>query len=265
MTEDDIADALDDYDHFVENIMGAGYTTFEDHIGRFFGFVKDDPVISILANRVTVAAEFDDWYEKAKATRKGMVGSGTLDWPSSTDERLGLWLGLVGALADGKETIVEFCSHFLYSGSHFDDMVQGFSDQIFDPFSRDFRRLVSNEAKRIARETTNIDDLVPVSDGYVTLEHNSPEYIRAVEALDAVIREVRGSNEYGDLDPDDQEQKIAELEAGKRLFQALRVRPRAIVTVVGTALLTIGVIFTTGVISAAASTAWEAIKIAIGL
>jgi hypothetical protein len=65
---------------------------------------------------------------------------------------------------------------------------------------------------------------VPASDRVVTLNHNAPEYKQATEVLPQIIELVRGDNEYGDADPEDKEQRLAELEAGGRLLKAPRAR-----------------------------------------
>ena len=72
------------------------------------------------------------------------------------------------------------------------------------------------------------DDALPASDRFVKLDHNSEPYREAVAAIDNVIEEVRGDNEYGSRDPDDKSQRIAELKAGKKLLEAPRAAYRAL-------------------------------------
>jgi hypothetical protein len=62
----------------------------------------------------------------------------------------------------------------------------------------------------------------------VRLDHNAPEYHKASDALVQTIEAVRSNNEYRATDPEDRDQRIAELEAGARLLKAERVRPHAV-------------------------------------
>jgi cell division protein ZapA (FtsZ GTPase activity inhibitor) len=62
--------------------------------------------------------------------------------------------------------------------------------------------------------------LVPASDRVVGLNHNAPDYVATVTALEHLIEVVRESNSYRESDPDDQDRRLAELEAGQRLIQS---------------------------------------------
>jgi len=72
----------------------------------------------------------------------------------------------------------------------------------------------------------------PASDRTVSLDHNSAQYQAAISALDDVIANVRGDNEYGDRDSEDKEQSLVALSAGRKLFDAGRVSVEMIDTVV---------------------------------
>jgi hypothetical protein len=73
------------------------------------------------------------------------------------------------------------------------------------------------------RQAASAEDEVPASDRFVRIDHNSAGYKDADDALGQTLEAVRGSNEYRSSDPEDHEQRVAELEAGKRLLQAPRV------------------------------------------
>ena len=105
----------------------------------------------------------------------------------------------------------------------------------------------------------------PASDRVVQLDHNSKEYRIAVEALDAVIDEVRKNNEYGDKDLQDRDQRVAELEAGKRLLEAPKVSVNAIQAVIITTLAYLAMKFADAAIGNLASQAIDAVKNLVGL
>ncbi len=64
---------------------------------------------------------------------------------------------------------------------------------------------------------------IPASNRTVTLDHNSQTYKEAVASLDTAIETVRGDNEYAVEEPEDHRQRLAELEAGKRLLDAPKI------------------------------------------
>jgi hypothetical protein len=65
----------------------------------------------------------------------------------------------------------------------------------------------------------------PAADRVVQLDHNSQEYINAVEKLDEATEAIRKSNEPVSYD---KEQVLAELSLGKRLLQSTKVRVAAV-------------------------------------
>ncbi len=68
---------------------------------------------------------------------------------------------------------------------------------------------------------------IPASDRIVTLGHNSPEQIETLEKIDKLIELVTETNEFPGS-PEDKEQTIAELSAGRKLLEAAKVRVAAI-------------------------------------
>jgi hypothetical protein len=98
-------------------------------------------------------------------------------------------------------------------------------------------------------------EYVPASDRFVTIDHNSTEYKETEEALKATIEAVRGNNEYGESDPDDREQRLAELEAGITLLRPLRVALEKIRSVLLPPLKYLGKKFADNAIGALASAA----------
>jgi hypothetical protein len=80
------------------------------------------------------------------------------------------------------------------------------------------------EAERLAeRRGTSVEE-----QPYVEIDENSPEWVAAQNALDETVSAVKASNEYAGTEPEDQKQRIAELESGKRILQAPRVRLEAV-------------------------------------
>jgi len=73
--------------------------------------------------------------------------------------------------------------------------------------------------------------VVPASDRIVRLDHNSAAYLEADARLTEAIAALRENNEYKASDPEDYEQRLAELEGGQRLLKAPRTRLGAVIEV----------------------------------
>src|SRR3546814_474294 len=93
---------------------------------------------------------------------------------------------------------------------------------------------------------------IPASDRVVPLDHNGPDYQRAIETLDRVRDEVRKSNE---IDPEDRDQKISVLEAAKRLLDSSQIHVQSFLFLILPPLYELARIFTEAAIGVAASDA----------
>jgi hypothetical protein len=111
------------------------------------------------------------------------------------------------------------------------------------------------EAERLAeRRGTSLEEPL-----YVKIEENSPQWVAAQSALDETLSAVKGSNEYAGTEPEDQKQRIAELESGKRLLQAPRGRLEAIKPLLISALRYLATKFADNAIGIAAGAALAAV------
>jgi len=98
---------------------------------------------------------------------------------------------------------------------------------------------------------------VPAASRVVSLDHNSQAYKEAIQAIDVVSEAIRGDNEYGNRDPEDKEQRLAELLAGRKLLEAGRASVNAVNTVLMKTLLYLAGI---GVAVTQVATAIEAVQ-----
>ena len=105
----------------------------------------------------------------------------------------------------------------------------------------------------------------PASDRIVGLDHNGPEYVEAVAALEALIVVVRESNSYRDADEADQERRLAELEAGKVLLKSRWVSKAAVKGALWGTLVYLASKFADAPIGETATTVWGALKRLLGL
>ncbi len=101
---------------------------------------------------------------------------------------------------------------------------------------------------------------VPASDRTVRLDHNGPDYLAATSALEQLIHVVRDSNSYREAEPEDQERRLAELEAGRRLLGSSLVSVATMKAAVIGTITYLAAKFIDAPIGEAATIAWTALK-----
>ncbi len=215
----------DDYDLLADNIESSGQKFFANNLARWFLLLGSDPVIAATLARLEHSMNFKEWYAECERTMGGMVGSGTLEWPLETKQRLGAHLFLMRSFSTHDIEVWDFASTFLYSQNHFDAMTADIIDQIFQPLRRELRQFL----ERATSQSVGQPSEIPASDRTVSIDHNAPEFKASSYALDKVEQAIVTSNVYDD--PVDKEQRLAELSAGKKLLSSVRVRVQAIQTV----------------------------------
>jgi hypothetical protein len=137
--------------------------------------------------------------------------------------------------------------------------VSQLSQQLFIPTARLLRRHLERVETAVpGPDITPLfvpasDRTAPASDRTVTLDHNTPDYAETVHSLEKVEHAIQEANDYDD--PDDKEQRIAELSAGRRLLQATRARADALIALLYRGLLYLAKRFAEVAIGAAATAA----------
>lgn len=91
----------------------------------------------------------------------------------------------------------------------------------------DFRRAHGSILSGLRAAHRVFGETIPASDRAVTLGHNSPEQVEALQKIDELVSAVEAKNDFPG-DPEFKEQVIAELSAGRRLLEAARVRVTAV-------------------------------------
>lgn len=106
------------------------------------------------------------------------------------------------------------------SGRNINDNTKAFIDQIFRPMTKELVRYL----RRVGQ--AEAETFVPAADRVVDLTHNSAQLSDLADALEKLAEALRHANDYEDKE--DRQQRIAEVEATKRLMRAPRVQERAL-------------------------------------
>jgi cell division protein ZapA (FtsZ GTPase activity inhibitor) len=106
---------------------------------------------------------------------------------------------------------------------------------------------------------------VPASDRIVTVDHNQPNYAETIAALERLIEVISENNHYRENDEADQERRVFELEAGRRLLDSRWISVATVRATLWGTLAYLASKFMNAPIGEAASLAWSALKKLLGL
>jgi hypothetical protein len=246
------------YDLLTDEVMNCRAAFLAQHLSNWFERLDNTPGIDEFVHTLEEALDFEGWQKEREETVGSFIGSGELRWPKGREKRIGIQLLLFRRIASEQMDAFDFAHNYFYPGTNrIDDTVRELTDQVFGPMARDLRLLLE---ERVAE---NESGDIPASNRLVKLDHNSPKYKEAINALEVLERVLRESNDYPDLV--DKEQKIAEVSATQRLLQAARVRVGAVLALAKTPLLYLAKQFGNAGIGVAAKFAWEKIVAALSL
>jgi hypothetical protein len=239
------------YDDLTDEVMRSHVQFLPDHLAHWFRTLDTTSGVASKIQELQAGVDFDSWKAELETS---MRTERSLPWPKEPEKRLAMQLMLFRSAAESGngDSIAGYGWHFIPSGdNNFNNSARRFIDQVFRPMAAELRRYLEKEAAT-----------VPASDRVVTLDHNSPKYRAATDALETLEDAITETNDYPDAE--DKEQKISEISAARRLLQAVRVRVAAIGTLLATGLLYLATTFVNTGIGQAAKFAWEQIVALLG-
>lgn len=240
------------FDEVTNEVLSSRHQFFADRLKSWFEILDETPKIAGIVASLQRDIDIQEFLKASEGTRRSMVGSGVLNWPSEREKRLGTQLLLFREMAEKRIEAWQFGVNFIYAGNNLNDNVAAVADQLFQPFARELRRYLERQ----------ISD-IPASDRVVRLDHNDPKYKEVMNALETLERALKESNDYDDSE--DKEQKIAEVSAGQRLLRSVKVRIVALVAVLSTPLLYLAKKFLDTGIGKAATASYDALVALLGM
>lgn len=251
-------DPFEEYDELAADVARSKYQFFPGNVQRWIDFLDRTPHFSDPIRReLEESADFKTWFEPYRMVAMGH-GSRAIEWPQEQANRLGIHVLLFRRFATGDIDPGTFALTILQSGKHINDGIADIVNQIFTPFARELRRYLQHRI--VLRDSPT---LIPAADREVALDHNSKNYTEATEGLDRLVEALEQTNDYPDAE--DKEEKIAELSAGRRLLQAVKVRYVAVAGLLGPPLVWLTEKFAGSFIGQIADTVWQALKALVGL
>lgn len=244
------------YDSLVHDILGARHQFIAERLQEWFAILDETPDVSRIISRLEEGLDFKNWFGGCENSGESFEGNGKLTYPPTREGRLGMQLKLFRAVAQETLEAWELGHTYTYAGSNMDANAQAFIQQVFHPLQKDLLR-------HIDRQLENMKDEIPASDRVVRIDHNSPSYREAEEALDNLEHGLQSTNEFPG-EPEEKDQFIAEVSAARRLLQAARVRIVALVELLKPLLVQFVAKVKDGVIATLATAAVAAIVALLG-
>lgn len=236
------SDFFEEYEQFMKSIDEANQFQWADKFADWFSFLDEDrnagPAIHKLEGSVDFGARLAD-YRKRKVN---------LNWPKDHTQRLAMRLGFFRALSRNELSMVG--AHFI-SGAGM--IPRDLITKLFFPMSRDLLKYLVGQVE-VAKKT------VPAADRIVSRDDNSVVYDQAVAALDKLEHTLKFAN----VEIKDNDVRIAEVGAARRLFDALRVRAEPIVALLKPLVIQFGTKLKDTIVGAAVAAVMAALAALFG-
>lgn len=258
---DDIDEFFEDFDHYANEVSASRYQDFARVLRQWFRILEQAP--EPLRSRVTWLREHlpaGQLENEVIVQGRGMVGSGKLNWPDDLEDRLSGQLQLLEVLTEKENSAWQFAFRFFPGGgNNINATLRQLVEYLFEPHVRELKRyLVKNAENPI---TSPDAEAVPASDRIVRLDHNQPDYLATIAAIERAESAAVVSNE---ILPEDRERIKFELDAGILLLKASSARVEAIEAVLIRALRWLSANFTGAALGIAAEDALQAVLKLIG-
>jgi hypothetical protein len=202
------------HDELTREVLLAMNSFVPERLQEWFAHLDGEPEAAAEVQKLQADQNFSHWF--AMQGRSPQPGAPKFQWPEGNDRRLGMQLLLFRSMARGD--INPGMLGKLYvpgSGRNINDNAKAFMDQVFRPMTRELIRHLRRvgEAKEAKAE-----EQIPAADRVVSLDHNSEEYTDVIEAAEKLEKTIREANDFSD--PDEKDQRVAEVSAARRLLQS---------------------------------------------
>ena len=151
-----------------------------------------------------------------KFTYENFASKNSRGFPSAYAEDWLVWTHHVGAIAAKLEKSP-------ITGS----IARGLGIVLLGNGEEDFQRAKDSILSGLRAAQKVFGEAIPASDRTVTLGHNSPQQKEALEKIDELVAAVEQANDLP-ATPEEKEQLVAELSAGRKLLEASIVRLAAL-------------------------------------
>ena len=195
--------SLQRFSDYSGDLLRSDMNTFDDRLSLLMDYCRSDEIFGVIDSQLKEVAnvDFNSWYTERLATRKGMVGSADLIFPTDIDERMSIMYQLMSKIRSGEVDFSSFTHNFFASGnSTFDSEIYAFNDAIVEPLRRELSYRFQDLEDSLPK---NEREFIPL--GAVQIIHNAKNVVQQSASGGHVTQDV------SIVDNSELDQKFADL------------------------------------------------------
>lgn len=161
---------------YANDLLRSDYNTFDEALRVFVHFCESDPVFSDIHAQLSSVpkVDFDRWYAERTGTVRSMVGSGSLSFPTDTEQKMALMYELLRRINDERVSFNGFIHNFFaLSSSSITDYIHAFNDAITEKLVRELEYRLDDVLERLPD-----DQKAPVPAASIQIIHHATNVIQ---------------------------------------------------------------------------------------
>ena len=141
MSKTPLFDAARELRQALDRLMVSSSNNADSALRRFVSLLEPGTVLGDLSAEILPTVDFATWYAVACATMGASVGSGELDFPLETRERVAMELALLRHVASDPQGIRGF--GLMFFRGNWDERARAFGLEVAAPFFNEWLALVT--------------------------------------------------------------------------------------------------------------------------
>lgn len=135
-----LSPALRELSDIASDLRNTPFQGVNNVVARFLAVLDANPFSGFLQS-VLPPFDFDAWWSSSVTPPLGMVGSGTLVWPTERSARVAAYIDICRRIADGRINLISLIHDNYPSTGNLTQIVLAFTANIVTPLVRDLNRL----------------------------------------------------------------------------------------------------------------------------
>ena len=184
-----IKSALRELNNATLDLQAADYNTYARPLKRLASTLASDELKPI-TDKLKEGIDFDAFL--TGATRGGMAGSASLNWPTNREEELGLAIIIIERGAKDPEWFTGLAFEFYHGGKKFIESIRKITASVIIPFNRDFATYVEQNVSTSAatwEEPTDFHRVFIVHGHQEAIRETTARFILALGLEPVILHE----------------------------------------------------------------------------
>lgn len=129
----------------VIDLQSATYQTYASNIKTLGRLLKHED-LEKYNDKLTSGLDLEGFIDRNSRSKRGMVGSGMIEWPEDFEQALGMKLLLIWKFAENPRFMLDFAHDFYHTGNKSNGNIRSINGQMIVPFARDYKDYVMSGA-----------------------------------------------------------------------------------------------------------------------